>query len=345
MSFNTLSTSLYNTLTHPDTMRILLANFFQDSKTQAVNLLQQSGVAISNTAPMQAVRVAWLQAIKDSASFRAAAAALLTQYIYSKSANPTNAPVATAASNFVNEPFFNMLDHPSSIRYLNDSGDDSSDGSGIDLGQISTTPTFGGITSPPPDTSGDGTDTSTGSFAPVAALQPVSLASVTDMTYVDPAAALGANQIKVVNTAPGAGGISGPIDVTASTGPAAASGAVAPAASAASSGSFWSTLGSVFTPATVQAGVTTGLGAYSTQLTAAANQSAAQSALQLEAEKLQAAALAANQGFFTTPVIIGLVSLAVIGIVVAVAVRGKNKGTASTASGSSQAAVKQMKVA
>lgn len=337
---------MYNTLTHPDTMRVLLANFFQDSKTQAVNLLQQSGVNISNSAPMQAVRVAWLQAIKDSASFRTSAAAVLTQYIYSKSANPTNAPVAPGTSNFVGEPFYNMLDHPSAIRYLNDSGDDSSDGSGIDLGSLSTTPTFGGVTSPPADTSG-ATDTGDGSYAPVAALQPVGLASVTDMTYVDPAAALGANQIKVVNTAPGAGGISGPIDVAATTGAAAPSGAVAPAASAASSGSFWSSLGSIFTPATVQAGVTTGLGAYSTQLTAAANQSAAQSALQLEAEKLQAAALAANQGFFTTPVIIGLVCLAVIGVVVAIAVRGKNKasGSASAAASSSQTPVKEMKVA
>ena len=79
------------------------------------------------------------------------------------------------------------------------------------------------------------------------------------------------------------------ISISAPSASVAAASSPAPAASAPASSSgtsIWSTLGSIFTPATDAAVITSGLGAYSASLTAQANATTQANALKLEQYKL-----------------------------------------------------------
>lgn len=96
-----------------------------------------------------------------------------------------------------------------------------------------------------------------------------------------------------------------------------------PAASS-SGGSIWDTIGSIFTPKVIQTGISTGLQAYSTNLTAAANASSEKNALTLEQQKLAAAQLAAQQQG-TSPVLIVVVSLAAVGLIIGVVLLMRKK--------------------
>lgn len=248
---NNLATSLYNTLTHPDTMRTLLSNFFTDSKDQAIALLQQSGVAISNSAPISVVRTAWLKAMMTSQTFREQASATLTNYV-----TVTKARLVPGATNFVGN---------NNARYYNDL-DDSDD----DSGDFTF---FQGASDTSADTSATYTPITTG----LASIGSGPSVSVAPLTVSAP----------VTNY---------PVTPVAVSAPTAAAAPAAAAASTASSGSFWSSLGQVFTPKVIQAGITTGLQAYSTQLTASANNTSEQNALALENTKLAEAQLAATTG-------------------------------------------------
>lgn len=242
MSSN-LSTQLYQTLTHPDTMRDLLVGFFRDSKDQAIALLQRNGVAISNSAPMKAVRLAWLKAIKDSESFRDQAATTLTTYV-GKFTRPGN------VSNFVEGSTINPV-------YFND----------------------------------------------VTALTPTSVAPLTITAPTDISG----------------GGSGGGSSSDTSTGDSSDS----------SGGGFWSSLGSIFTPSVIQAGIKTGLQAVSTNMTAQANQTSEKNALQIEQARLAQAQVqqqtAATSHGLSTGAIIGIVagSLLVITLVIVIVVRKK----------------------
>jgi hypothetical protein len=224
-----LSSKVYATLTHPNTMRILLANFFKDSKDQAVSLLQKSGIAISNSAPARQVQIAWLKAMKDSASFRAAAADKLTHYVTIVKAKITE-PAKGASSNFVGSygRYYNVLDDTSSMQDVYSSDTSANDTSGVTSSVLNS-----GVFSTDTGTSNTGTGTSTAS------------------------------------TSQGASGTS--------------------------SGGFWSTLGSIFTPKVIQQGISTGLQAYSTNLTASANASSEKNALAVEQSRLAQAQLAAQK--------------------------------------------------
>lgn len=274
-SSSNLSTNLYNTLTSPSTMRTLLANYFNDSKTQAIALLQNNGVAIANSAPIQVVRVAWLKAIKDSASFRAQAAASLTNYITAVKAK------VSGQSNFVGvQPI-----------YYNDVTGIASSTNYID-------PNSGGIQVDPSLASG---------------------ASDTSSDTATLAFPLGATSL--ANT--GATGFG------ASSNPNAVAQSMAATGSSGSGGGLFSALGSIFTPKVLQQGVTTGLQAYSTSLTAAANKTSEQNALQLEQLKLaqaQVAAQAPSSGLSTGwKIAIGGTIAAIVIIGVAVFVRKKRR--------------------
>ncbi len=236
-----LSTQAYNTLTHPNTMRVLLANFFSDSKDQAVALLRKSGVAISDAAPVKQVQIAWLKAMKDSASFRTAAADKLTHYVTVAKAKVTGSPPA-GSDNFVGSygRYYNVLD------------DTSSDpNSWMDSGVFSS-------------------DASTSVSAPSSNSSVSGSSGITSSIF----------NSGIFSSDTGGSGTS-----TAST---------AQGSSGSSSGGFWSTLGSIFTPKVIQQGISTGLQAYSTSLTASANSSSEKNALALEQTRLAQAQLAAQ---------------------------------------------------
>lgn len=263
-----LANQVYTTLTHPDTMRALLAGYFRDKKDQAVALLQQSGVAISSSAPAKAVQTAWLKAIKDSASFRASAAAALTGYV-------TTVQSKFKSSNFVGND---------RARYYNDIGD-------IFGGQID------------PGSSPNVTVDVSAANAALAADNSDNSASVTPFAPL--------SSIGLANTGVGAS------EQSPSLNPNAVSSTVKAPTSSSSTGSFWDTLGSIFSPKVIQTGITTGLQAYSTNLTAKANQTSEQNALSIEQAKLAQAQLAAqNPTGLSTGWIVGLV-LAGMGVLIA----------------------------
>lgn len=272
-----LPTQLYTTLTHPDTMRSLLAGFFRDRKDQAVALLQQSGVAISNTAPAKVVQTAWLKAIKDSASFRASAASALTGYV-------TTVKSKFKSNNFVGNE---------RMKYYNDVTDVF--GGQIDPGSSSVTVNVDQANAAI-DASDDSPDAVATPFAP---LSPIGVANTGSV-----------------------------IPGSISNNPNAVSSTVKPpsSSSSSSSGSFWDSLGSIFSPKVIQTGITTGLQAYSTNLTAKANQTSEQNALAIEQAKLAQSQLAAQNptGLSTTWIVV-LALLGVGGLIAAAAIIAHKK--------------------
>lgn len=233
---NNLATNLYSTLTHPDTMRGLLVNFFRDSRDQAVALLQKNGVAIANSAPVKTVQIAWLKALKDSQDFRSQATDTLTHYV-----TVVKAKAPGGTTNFAGDV---------SRVYYNDVSD--------------------------------------------------------GYLYGDPGTGL-------TGTVPGGA-------ATTAT----------PAPASTSSGSFWDTLGSIFTPKVIQAGIGTGLQAYSTSLTAAANASSEKNALTLEQQRLAQAQLAAQtQGGLSTGWVVAIVLISLTALVTGILLvsrKRKNNG-------------------
>lgn len=98
------------------------------------------------------------------------------------------------------------------------------------------------------------------------------------------------------------------------------------------SGSFWSSLGKVFSPDLIQAGIKTGLNSISTSMQAKANSSSEQNALELERLRLQQIqaqteankAKGASEGFPTWgKVVLGIVGVGALVTIVVVIVRKK----------------------
>jgi len=272
------STQLYNTLTNVDMMRALLSSFITDSRDQAIALLQKSGVAISNSAPAKQIQLAYLKAIKDSASFRDQVATALTGSVARlKQTLP-------GKSNFIGN---------SNIQYYND-----------------VTDVFGGTIDPNSSTVSVSVDQAN------AAVNADNTDTTDNTTPVTPFAPL--TPIGVAATGPAVGSISGNPNAVASTvtGPGSSSGG----------GNIFSSIASIFTPKVIQQGIATGLQAYSTNLTAKANQTSEKSALAIEQAKLAQAQLAAqNPAGLSTGWIIGLSIMGVVVIITLIAVLSRKK--------------------
>jgi hypothetical protein len=253
MSFQTISSDLYDTISHPATIVSIMGSFLKDSKAQAIALLQKNGVAINSLATGKQVRMAWAKAIKDSQTFRDDAAAALTHYV-----TVVKAKVSPGASNFVNGTTYDFINQGG---YYND---------------------------------------------------------INDISFINPFSSSVAVDQSVVNA-----GAAATAAAPAASTPAPAT----PADSSSSSGSFWDSLGSIFTPKVIQAGITTGLNAYSTSLTAKANKSSEQNALLLAQTQLaqaQVKAAAPTTGLSTGwKIAIGVTGALVLITVVAVFVHKK----------------------